>query len=76
MKIETINTDPEIMGGTPVFMGTRVPVERLFQWLETETLEEFLENFPSVTRKQALQVLELAGKLITSEKILDENFVG
>ncbi len=76
MKIEAINTDPEIMGGTPVFMGTRVPVERLFQWLETETLEEFLENFPSVTRKQALQVLELAGKLITSEKILDENFVG
>lgn len=76
MKIEAINIDTEIMGGTPVFNGTRVPVESLFQWLETETLEEFLENFPSVKKEQALQVLEFAGKLITSEKILDENFVG
>jgi uncharacterized protein (DUF433 family) len=47
MKIEAINIDPEIMGGTPVFNGTRVPVESLFQWLKTETLEEFLANFPS-----------------------------
>lgn len=76
MKIAAINIDPEIMGGTPVFNGTRVPVESLFQWLETETLEEFLENFPSVTKEQALQVLEFAGKLITSEKVLNENFVG
>ncbi|MEJ7682063.1 MAG: DUF433 domain-containing protein [Segetibacter sp.] len=50
MKIAAINIDTEIMGGTPVFNGTRVPVESLFQWLETETLEEFLENFPSVKR--------------------------
>lgn len=42
MKIAARNIDPEIMGGTPVFSGTRVPVESLFQWLETETLEEFL----------------------------------
>jgi len=76
MKIDAINIDPEIMGGTPVFNGTRVPVESLFQWLETETLEEFLENFPTVTKEQALKVLEYAGKLITSEKILDENFAG
>ena len=75
MKIAAINIDPEIMGGVPVFQGTRVPVESLFQWLETESLEEFLENFPSVTREQAWQVLEFAGKLITSEKILDENFI-
>lgn len=61
MRIAAINIDSEIMGGTPVFNGTRVPVESLFQWLETETLEEFLENFPSVTKEQALQVLELAG---------------
>ena len=76
MKIDAINIYPEIMGGTPVFNGTRVPVESLFQWLETETLEEFLENFPTVTKEQALKVLEYAGKLITSEKILDENFAG
>ncbi len=74
MKIAAINVDPEIMEGTPVFNGTRVPVESLFQWVETETLEEFLENFPWVTKEQALQVLEFAGKLITSEKILDEKF--
>jgi uncharacterized protein (DUF433 family) len=52
--------DPEIMGGTPVFRGTRVPIRSLFDWLETETLEEFLENFPSVSREQALEVLHLA----------------
>lgn len=48
----------------------------LFQWLETETLEEFLKNFPTVQKEQALQVLEYAGKIVTSEKILNENFVG
>ncbi len=76
MKVDAINIDPEIMGGTPVFKGTRVPVKSLFQWLETETLEEFLENFPSVQKEQAMEVLEFAGKLITSKKILDESFVG
>lgn len=76
MKIAAINIDPKIMGGIPVFEGTRVPVESLFQWLETETLEEFLENFPSVTKEQAWQVLEFAAKLINSEKVLDESFVG
>lgn len=76
MKINAINIDPEIMGGTPVFMGTRVPVESLFQWLETETLKEFLENFPGVSKEQVKEVLEAAGKLITSEKILHEDFIG
>ena len=73
MKTSVINIDPEIMGGTPVFRGTRVPVQSLFDWLETETLEEFLENFPSVSRDQALEVLRLAEKLVTDEKILNEN---
>lgn len=68
MKIDAINIDPEIMSGTPVFRGTRVPVKSLFQWLETETLEEFLKNFPSVQNEQAMQVLEFAGKLITHRK--------
>ena len=66
-KIKTklpIVIDPEIVSGTPVFEGTRVPVKSLFDWLETESLAEFLENFPSVTYKQATTVLEAAQKLI------------
>jgi uncharacterized protein (DUF433 family) len=61
------------MGGTPVFTGTRVPVQSLFDWLETETLDEFLDNFPSVSREQALNVLHLAESLVTSPAILNEN---
>lgn len=76
MKIEAINIDPEIMSGTPVFSGTRVPVKTLFDWLDTESVDDFLENFPSVKKEQIAEVLQFAGKLITSEKILDENFVG
>jgi len=53
--------DPEILNGTPVFRGTRVPVEALISNLETGmTLDEFLENFPTVTREQALQVLQFS----------------
>jgi uncharacterized protein (DUF433 family) len=72
MADKLINIDPEIMSGTPVFNGTRVPVQSLFDWLETETLDEFLENFPSVSRSHAIQVLKLAEKLVTNEKFLDE----
>lgn len=68
-----INIDPEIMGGTPVFYGTRVPIQSLFDWLETETLDEFLENFPTVSREQALEVLHFAEHLVTSPNILNEN---
>lgn len=54
-----ITVDPEIVSGVPVFRGTRVPVEALIGNLEAGlTLSEFLENFPSVTREQALQVLQ------------------
>ncbi len=76
MRNKIINIDPEIMSGTPVFYDTRVPVRSLFDWLETETLDEFLENFPTVSRKKALEVLRLAEKLITSPEILNENFIG
>lgn len=69
MKSKNINIDPEIMGGTPVFSGTRVPVQSLFDWLETETLEEFLKNFPSVKKEQALEVLHHAEKLVINENI-------
>ncbi|MEY4902296.1 MAG: hypothetical protein RLZZ292_111 [Bacteroidota bacterium] len=56
--------DKEILSGIPVFTGTRVPIKSLFDWLETETLEDFLENFPSVTRLHALEVLHYAENLL------------
>jgi len=56
-----VHSDPEILGGTPVFVGTRVPVKSLYDYLEAgDTLDEFLESFPSVTRQQAVAALELA----------------
>jgi uncharacterized protein (DUF433 family) len=54
-----IETDPEKLGGTPVFYGSRVPIRNLFDCLESgESLNEFLDQFPTVTREQALAVLE------------------
>jgi uncharacterized protein (DUF433 family) len=54
-----ISRDPEIMGGTPVFAGTRVPVQTLLDYLEAgDSIDEFLEGFPSVTREQVIAVLE------------------
>jgi uncharacterized protein (DUF433 family) len=56
---DLITVNPEILGGTPVFKGTRVPVKTLFDYLEDNyTLEEFLECFPSVTREMACRILE------------------
>jgi uncharacterized protein (DUF433 family) len=56
-----VTVDPEILSGAPVFKGTRVPVEALISNLEAGlTLEEFLENFPTVTREQAKQVLDFS----------------
>ena len=60
-----IHSDPEIMGGTPVFVGTRVPVQTLLDYLEAgDPLDEFLEDFPSVSRSQAVAVLELAKEML------------
>ena len=54
-----VEIDPEKLGGTPVFYGTRVPIQNLFDCLEAgESLDEFLDQFPSITREQALAVLE------------------
>ena len=59
MKSSNVISDPEILGGTPVFIGTRVPVRILFEHLEAgDPLEVFLEDFPSVSRELAVQVLE------------------
>ena len=79
MKTDVINIDPEILGGTPVFRGTRVPIEALFDNLEAGmSLEEFLDDFPSVKKEQALTVLDIASKIISSEKVkeLYENIAG
>jgi uncharacterized protein (DUF433 family) len=60
-----IHSDPDILGGTPVFVGTRVPVRTLLDYLEAgEPLAEFLEDFPSVTREQAVAALRLAGEAL------------
>lgn len=65
MENRAINIDPEILGGTPVFYGTRVPIKNLFDYLETsESIEAFLEDFDSVKKEQALKVLEMSQKLI------------
>lgn len=75
MKYKAVNIDPEILGGTPVFTGTRVPIQTLFDYLEGgDTLEEFLDDFPSVAREQAVELLEMAKTSLTTEKFLNENF--
>lgn len=68
MTASVIHINPEILRGTPVFRGTRVPIQNLFDYLEGgETLNEFLDDFPSVSREQALEVLQLAEALVTSK---------
>jgi uncharacterized protein (DUF433 family) len=63
-----VHSDPEILGGTPVFVGTRVPVKNLFEYLEAgDSLDEFLRSFPSVTREQAIAALELAREALASD---------
>ena len=63
--VDIINVDLEILGGTPVFCGTRVPVKNLFDYLETgETLDDFLLDFEAVQRFQALGALEMSKKLL------------
>jgi uncharacterized protein (DUF433 family) len=58
---DVVNVNPNRMSGAPCFTGTRVPITHLFEYLETgETVDEFLPQFPSVTRDQALAVLELS----------------
>ena len=62
-----ITKNPDILGGTPVFRGTRVPIQTLFDYLEGgETLEDFLEGFPTVTRESAVAALKEAKDLLLS----------
>jgi len=67
-KRPVVHSDPEIQGGTPVFVGTRVPVKNLFDYLEAgDTLDDFLQSFPSVTREQAVAALELAREALAPD---------
>jgi uncharacterized protein (DUF433 family) len=65
---QIVHRDPEILGGAPVFRGTRVPIRSLFDYLEGgETLDEFLRQFPSVRREQAIALLERARENLAAD---------
>lgn len=67
-----ITSSPQRLSGTPVFAGTRVPVQRLIEYLETgDTLDEFLIDFPSVTREHAIAVLELAKSVLLAHVVAE-----
>ena len=66
-RISIVSTSPDIMGGTPVFSGTRVPVQTLFDYLKAgESIDDFLDGFPTVTREQVIALLEAAGKQLVN----------
>jgi uncharacterized protein (DUF433 family) len=70
MNMLVMTTSPDILRGTPVFMGTRVPIKTLFDYLETgETIEDFCDDFPSVTRSQVMEVLPQVLKEITPGEV-------
>ena len=64
-KQDIVVVSPDILGGTPVFSGTRVPIQSLFDFIESgETIDEFLENFPTVRREQVIMLLETAREYV------------
>lgn len=72
METPLIIRDDEILSGMPVFYGTRVPVKNLIDYLTTgETIDEFLDDFPTVTREQVIEFIETAGQVLISNA--DEN---
>ena len=63
--LRVVHRDPDILGGTPVFVGTRLPIKTLLDYLEAgDSLDEFLDHFPSVDREQAVRVLQLAKEIL------------
>jgi uncharacterized protein (DUF433 family) len=68
MANSIVSTAPDIMGGTPMFSGTRVPVQTLLDYIEAgEPIDDFLEGFPSVSREQVIAFLERGAKLAVTE---------
>jgi uncharacterized protein (DUF433 family) len=67
-RLSVVHSDPEILEGTPVFVGTRVPLRNLFDYLERgHDIDEFLDAFPSVSREQAIAVIENAHQVLTAD---------
>ena len=67
---DLISIDSDVLGGQAVFKGTRVPIETLFDHLEAGvSLDEFLQDFPTVTKEQAIATLEIANKLVTAKNV-------
>jgi uncharacterized protein (DUF433 family) len=65
-----VHSDPDILGGTPVFVGTRVPMKTLLDYLEAgDSLDEFIDHFPSVRREQAIALLKLAKEMLTANTL-------
>ena len=65
---QIVHSDPEILGGTPVFVGTRVPVDALIDFLEAgDSIEDFLDNYPGVSREQAVAFLEEASRALVAK---------
>ena len=74
MNNEIISISQQVLSGTPVFKGTRVPIKHLFDYLETgESIDDFLTGFPSVRREQAIGLLEMAEDQLTTSEVLHEN---
>jgi len=68
MKSSVVTSSPDVMSGAPVFSGTRVPIENLLDYLEGgESIDDFLEGFPSVTREQVIAFLEETKRVVASE---------
>ncbi len=77
MKLSIIHSDPDILGGTPVFRGTRTPIQVFFDYLKSSSLDDFLRGYPHISREMVYEVLEIAAKkLINSRKrkLTHENF--
>jgi len=77
MKHSVINIDKQIMSGVPVFAGTRVPIQILFDYIEAgHTVDDFLKQYPWIKKEHAVEVIGLAKKSLTDEKVMnyiDEN---
>ncbi len=68
MRYDVVSINPEVLNGTPVFKGTRVPIETFFDHLEDGiSIDEFLKDFPTVSKAQVVSVLEIAEKILTAK---------
>ncbi|MEO8198347.1 MAG: DUF433 domain-containing protein [Thermoanaerobaculia bacterium] len=66
-QIKVVSVSPDVMSGTPVFAGTRVPIRNFIDYLEAgDSLDQFLDEFPTVSREQAVAALELAGEWLSA----------